>query len=211
MRSPKSVAGVTWKEALAAAVIVLLVGSILFPLPHGRGDNARRASCQSNMRQLGLAYVQYAQDNDDLFPRGHTLSGEGWAGQVYPYVKSTGVYHCPDDTVSDPHISYAENGRVVRKKMAAVVDPTLTVLLYEDTTPECDPSTGWETVSATGLNAPQDSTRHDETRFSLNFLFVDGHVKYLRPGVASSGLKPMTAQQIRQSGNGTYTATFAVK
>ena len=197
MRSQKLQQGVAWKQMLAVTAIVLVTGSVLCPAPFVRSRVlARRASCQSNMKQLGLAYVQYTQDNDQAFPPGRRPGGEGWAGQVYPYIKSPGVYHCPDDTESDPHISYAENLRLVHRKVTDIVAPALTVQSYEDTTPDCDPS-ALETSSATGLSAPGDSKRHDEISHSLNFLAVDGHVKYLKPGAVFSGpnaVRPKAAQ-----------------
>ena len=62
-------------------------------------------SCLSNEKQIGLALVQYAQDNDDRLPMGTQPSpGLGWVGQTYPYAKNTGGFHCAED---DPHAGSA--------------------------------------------------------------------------------------------------------
>jgi len=69
-------------------------------------ENARRTACQSNMKQLGLAIIQYQQDSDEIFPSSNgtmpaippSPQGNNWAQQIYPYVKSTGVFICPDST-----------------------------------------------------------------------------------------------------------------
>lgn len=211
MSSQKSQRGVTWKEGLAAAAIVIVTGAILCPGPFvpPRG-NARRAECQSNMKQLGLAFTQYEQDNDGEFPPGRTLGGEGWAGQLYPWIKSTGIYHCPADTESDPYISYAENLRLEHRNMTDVADLAVTIESYEDTTTNCDPSTS-EMSSATGLTAPQDSPRHDPTAYSLDFLAIDGHTKWLKPGRVSSGPGALPARKITQNRNGPAVLTFAIK
>ena len=70
------------------------------------------------MKQLGLAFTQYNQDFDEASPNGVDAycRGSGWAGMVYPYVKSTGVFQCPDDTAapgSVTPVSYIYNSNNV--------------------------------------------------------------------------------------------------
>lgn len=69
-------------------------------------------------------------------------SGEGWAGQIYPYVKSTGVFQCPDDpTSTTPQaqvVSYGYNNWLtapadVSALPGRVLTTTKTVLLFETT------------------------------------------------------------------------------
>ena len=203
-RSPH--AGLTrWDVVgLLAALLVFIAffWPLFQPIPHER---RYRGSCQSNLKQFGLAFIQYEQTEADQTPPGVNAAGNGWAGQIYPFVKATGVYHCPDDRQDGNWVSYAENKNTVRKPLTKFTDPAETVQLYETTTLNCDPATP-EAVSATGLNAPQDSARHSDQDFGLNFLAADGHVKYLKPAAVSSG-----PNATRPKRGGAFAMTFAIK
>src|SRR6187402_1264628 len=101
-------------ELLVVIAIIAILAAILFPVFAKVREKARQTSCTSNMKQLGLAFMQYSQDNDEMNPSGIYIGatslpvGAGWGGQIYSYVKSTGVYKCPDDangSVTDPNTS----------------------------------------------------------------------------------------------------------
>ena len=209
--SPRSHIGVTFLQVVVVLAIIAFVAAVLFPVFQKVRENDNHNYCPSNMKQIGLALTQYSQDADGLYPAGTNSAGNGWAGEVYPFIKSTGVYHCPSDIQDGAYISYAENRNMVKQDSERLPTPAATVAVYETTTLNCDPSIP-ETVSTTGLSAPQDSKRHDDSTFgntyALNFLAVDGHVKFLKPGQVSGGPNAVHAKMLPQR---VYAETFAVK
>jgi len=62
----RSVRGFTLIELLVAIAVIAILAAILFPVFARARENARRSSCTSNLKQQGLAIMQYAQDYDEL-------------------------------------------------------------------------------------------------------------------------------------------------
>lgn len=266
-RSAKS--GFTLIELLVVIAIIAILAAILFPVFAKVREKARQTTCSSNLKQLGLALTQYVQDNDETFPGGQhgNTDGRGWAGAIYPYVKSVGMYKCPDDSTgnmtnvdgkgeTDYPISYGLNGNLTKRNvwtgtlvntLAALNAPSNTVQVFEivglqtpidgnrgsvegQSVVACGPDGGgdggfdpgtWGSGGSglhyatgalgnpartvgTSTYADIKSGRHTD---ASNFLFADGHVKWLRGTSVSSGPNANNSTDLQ---NGSRAAGTAV-
>jgi prepilin-type processing-associated H-X9-DG protein/prepilin-type N-terminal cleavage/methylation domain-containing protein len=88
-------------ELLVVIAIIALLAAILFPVFARARENARRASCMSNLKQIGLADAQYTQDYDSHFVPGLIpIAGKYTCPpkSLDPYIKSSGIWRCPSDS-----------------------------------------------------------------------------------------------------------------
>jgi len=90
--------GFTLIELLVVIAIIAILAAILFPVFAKVREKARAISCTSNLKQMGLAILQYNQDYDETYPLTNVGTNcDDWAQEIYPYVKSENVYKCPDN------------------------------------------------------------------------------------------------------------------
>ena len=187
-------------ELLVVIAIIALLAAILFPVFGRARENARRSSCQSNLKQIGLGILQYTQDYDETLPHGAWLYATGqearWRQIVQPYVKSTQLFKCPsnpdNDDIADvvrgpyPAInqSYAANPRLLP---AYTLDPVVPLAKLTEVSTrimvgEVHGTNAYDTMNFTwsGNNSLRDwgFAGHLGT---WNCLFADGHVKAYRP------------------------------
>ncbi|BDI29050.1 hypothetical protein CCAX7_11010 [Capsulimonas corticalis] len=93
-------------ELLVVIAIIAILAAILFPVFAKAREKARQTSCASNLKQIGLGIMQYAQDNDETMPSGRMSPnnqdnfGPNWENLLQPYIKSYGVFTCPSNSLS---------------------------------------------------------------------------------------------------------------
>lgn len=100
-------------ELLVVVAIIAILAAILFPVFGRARENARRSSCQSNLKQIGLALIQYSQDYDEMLIADWYSPGTSpgdterqstpnaqykWMDAAYPYTKSEQIFTCPSAT-----------------------------------------------------------------------------------------------------------------
>ena len=96
--------GFTLIELLVVIAIIAILAAILFPVFARARENARKTSCLSNLKQIGLGVLQYTQDYDERYPMryyggaGNFQQANSWRRQIFPYVKSTQLFSCPSNT-----------------------------------------------------------------------------------------------------------------
>jgi prepilin-type N-terminal cleavage/methylation domain-containing protein/prepilin-type processing-associated H-X9-DG protein len=220
----KRKAGFTLIELLVVIAIIAILASILFPVFGRARENARRSSCQSNLKQIGLGIMQYSQDYDERMISGRmSLNnadnvGGNWQVMLQPYVKSYQLFQCPSNTSnsfdmydgqdsgnpSKTKVSYVApveagvcpgtgcNGAAFGSRgsagpnMSDFANVAQTIMVADGNTANTDmrlTADFWKTMTALGTNngantLPALFAGHLST---MNCLFVDGHVKAMRP------------------------------
>jgi prepilin-type N-terminal cleavage/methylation domain-containing protein/prepilin-type processing-associated H-X9-DG protein len=212
MRLVEKRRGFTLIELLVVIAIIAILAAILFPVFAQAREKGRQTSCLSNLKQIGMAITQYLQDWDETFPaidegnafREKYINTYGVFYPLEPYMKNTGIVHCPSSPKNV--IAYFINGLNCSSwkalcgfvwpigdasgkwqpsaKMTQVKRPA-SVLFSGDYSrwkvesigrvlPHFDPA-------YMGGFDPNSKVRYPCTHFNgMNFTFADGHAKWYR-------------------------------
>jgi len=185
-------------ELLVVIAIIAILAAILFPVFARARENARRSSCQSNEKQIGIAVLQYLQDYDEHYMVQHedTVTPANsylWYVPLQPYIKSNQVFVCPSVTDSPNRTTtpsdYLLNGLFSRGvSQAAIQDTAVQIMAGE----RADGATDTDYHPWDGSNGVQSSPPNptggnefadhlNETRHfdGSNYMFADGHVKWM--------------------------------
>ena len=258
---PSRIGGFTLIELLVVIAIIALLAAILFPVFGRARENARRSSCQSNLRQIGLGIEQYTQDYDEKYPLKEQFppsspDGIGWAEIVQPYLKSTQIFQCPSEPISggqkgwpnnnpyplginysdyylNKNLSFADGlSEPARDASKAVLQSsTVTILMGDgfnggsgytlEGPQDLNPTDFGQTDSADDLDFATGTWEDSQTLAprerhlgGANYLFADGHVKFLRPEKVSGGGNQNTSnvadRAVSVNALGAFAATFSL-
>ena len=193
-------------ELLVVIAIIAILAAILFPVFARARENARRSSCTSNMKQIGLGLMQYTQDYDERYPSlGHYIGSISSANEVYwpdaiqPYVKSTQLFSCPSNTQTNTFPNSTIETDYGANALGTGSQP------WNGTADQIGDGifSGYTAggVSLADVNNPAQTLAVVEARSdkiinfdqpfgqlfaghlsTSNYLFADGHVKSLKPG-----------------------------
>jgi prepilin-type N-terminal cleavage/methylation domain-containing protein/prepilin-type processing-associated H-X9-DG protein len=174
-------------ELLVVIAIIAILAAILFPVFGRARENARRSSCQSNLKQIGLGIAQYTQDYDERLPGATDGNGGkdqlgGWMfytafgrpakfdpakGSIYPYIKSSQIFVCPSDAAgSTAGNSYASNACLATKDSTGATNapynfkPGLALAAFEE-------SASWMQLSEEGNGNNADPDVTDDAYISI--------------------------------------------
>jgi prepilin-type processing-associated H-X9-DG protein len=180
VRSKFAVSGFTHNENLVVIEIKAILAAILFPYIARARENARRSSCQSNLKQIGLGIQQYLQDFDEKYPSDRSTQATPvyFVAQLQPYVKSYQIFVCPSGVASTAW-SDANNNPVYTShygynyssystgagdgiNSSQVASASLSVIMADN-----------NAAQIAGVGTP----RHLE---GANYAYADGHVKWLQ-------------------------------
>ncbi|MHC4982093.1 MAG: type II secretion system protein [Planctomycetota bacterium] len=180
--------GFTLVELLIVVAIIALLVSILAPSLLSKVEKITdRIVCASGMKQLGTAWVAYANDNDKLVVGSNTGRSYDWVrswgrmkiGALYPYVNNPEIYKCTNPYNPSYPVSYSISGRLNGEaprwwRITDIPRPSETLVLIEEDDWRGYNVNSWMLVS---VNRWEDyvSGNHD---VGDNLIFASGHAEY---------------------------------
>jgi prepilin-type N-terminal cleavage/methylation domain-containing protein/prepilin-type processing-associated H-X9-DG protein len=144
--------GFTLIELLVVIAIIAILAAILFPVFAKAREKARQSSCQSNLKQIGLAILSYAQDYDEILVKCYESFGGGgtftynkrWyytsaanPGMLFPYVKSVQVFQCPSGGATfgeyGCNLNVITSGTANGYTLSEIASPSETIVIADTT------------------------------------------------------------------------------
>jgi prepilin-type N-terminal cleavage/methylation domain-containing protein/prepilin-type processing-associated H-X9-DG protein len=215
-------------ELLVVIAIITILAAILFPVFGRVREAARRSSCTSNAKQVGLAVIQYKNDYGNVFPLdSYTVTQAAddiapantftWIDAIMPYAKSENIFRCPSAPKAGTKVAGLDNSLYTfsayltwqnGKNKYGWQNYNNGISLPEVLKPA---ETIFYTPDALDADAAPGQygmgNRVDQRHLgTANFLFYDGHVKAMQ--VTQTSDCPVTSTGIKCSPGSGYTFSY---
>lgn len=191
MKRTKLNKGFTLIELLVVIAIIGILAGILLPVLSRARESARKTQCASNVKQIGMGLIMYANENNEQFPSS-SASAMLSLNLLYPnYVSDPRVFNCPSDTLvtADENAKMSSGVKFTADECSYGYDYTHSQANDADVALLADrPSTNSGTV-----NLDQNSPNHGGTYSSSgddtagrgqNVVYIDGHVEFANSKLA---------------------------
>ncbi len=197
-------------ELLVVIAIIALLAAILFPVFARAREQARRSSCANNLKQIGVAVLQYTQDFDEMYFPTQVSAGSGQTlvSRLETYMKNQQVYVCPSGSRSTtPPNSIATQKDYLWVAAAGWTRPTQGHYGFNLNLNDLNGSGQPSALSLSNVPTPAatvmlfDSSWYeaagptdDQVRGGMrhlngaNFCYGDGHVKFAKDSQVAAGL-----------------------
>ena len=197
--------GFTLIELLVVIAIIAILAAILFPVFAKAREKARQTSCLSNVKQLSLGVLMYAQDYDEMLPMlyfntgvsgaitwpdGVARSSAMWMVSIFPYVKNIQLFSCPSWGAGvwrgqyTGRMAYSINDNIDGHALGEFKSPA-TLIMMADNYDECN-SMSYRLYPTPYLSGGcYRSVIPDRHNGGANFAMADGHAKWLKVNFGS--------------------------
>jgi prepilin-type processing-associated H-X9-DG protein/prepilin-type N-terminal cleavage/methylation domain-containing protein len=184
--------GFTLVEVLVVVAIIVAATSIAVPVARSLMTRSHAVNCSSNLRQIGLAAMMYAGDNQMTLPStSHQRGGRSWTLTLQPYVSGTITFKCAQDphkrraytyVINDFLTPYPAGADHLNYSILARIERTEATFMFAEASPSHS-SDHFHFAPYAGGRIPSAVFEHQVAvrshGESANYLFADGHVETL--------------------------------